>query len=192
LTTQHLAYAGTAIFNQVTSTYKGRVFAMFRHPVKRLVDQFYYRQHATWESTFDADLAAMWLDDYSMSDKFVENFEVKSLLGIKHDATLTVADLDVAKEVLRRKVIVGIFEWFDVSIVRFEKYFGWWTSANVMQNYTINNCHYDFIEGGDHQGNHPPVPHKETTYKRLEVRNWADNELYHYAKNLFAEQAKLL
>eukprot|EP00540_Astrosyne_radiata_P022746 CAMPEP_0116835082 /NCGR_PEP_ID=MMETSP0418-20121206/7350_1 /TAXON_ID=1158023 /ORGANISM="Astrosyne radiata, Strain 13vi08-1A" /LENGTH=155 /DNA_ID=CAMNT_0004464715 /DNA_START=120 /DNA_END=587 /DNA_ORIENTATION=+ len=153
---------------------------------------FFYRQHATFESSFDADLAAMSLYQFSLSDKLVENFEVKSLNGITDNTVITVDHVTVAKEILRQKFLVLIFEWFDISIVRMEKYFSWWTSLGVWDNFTINSCHFEFVEYGDHVGNHPMVPTVEDTLENFLVRNWADTELYHYAKILFAEQAKLL
>ena len=36
----------TALFDE---NHKGRVLAMFRHPVDRLVSKFFYLQIATWE-----------------------------------------------------------------------------------------------------------------------------------------------
>ena len=187
--THMIEYATTNVFS---SSYKGRAFAFFRHPVKRVIDEFFYRQHATFEGTFDAELASSSLYEFSLSDKYVENFEVKSINGITDDTPVTVEHVDIAKEVLRQKMLVLIFEWYDVSVVRLEKYFGWWDEIGVWDNYTINNCHFDFVEYSDHIGDHPMVPTKEDTLENIMVRNWADVELYHYAKNLFAEQAKLL
>ena len=187
---QNLVYAGETLF---TPSYRGRGFVMMRHPVKRAVDLFYYRQHATWERTYDAELAVMSLEDYVASDKVVENLEVRMLNNLKDfSVEVTEAHVAVAKEILRRKFVVGIFEWFDVSMVRIEKYFGWWEQHKVMSNLTVNNCHYRIIEHGDHIGNFPKVPDKENIYSILMTRNWADVELYHYSKTLFAEQAKLL
>ena len=184
-----IEYATNNVFS---ASYKGRAFAMFRHPVKRLIDEFFYRQHATFESTFDAELASSSLYAYSLSDKYVENFEVKSLNGITDNTEITVDHVNVAKEIIRQKFLVLIFEWYDVSIVRMEKFFGWWGNIGVWDNYTINSCHFDFVEYSDHIGNHPMVPTVEDTLENFLIRNWADVELYHYAKILFADQAKLL
>lgn len=186
---QHMVYSMENLFSP---SYRARGFVMFRHPVKRIVDQFYYRQHATWERTYDADLAVMSLEQFAVSDKLVENLYVRELNQLQSDIDVTVAQVNLAKEILRRKFVVGITEWFDVGMVRFEKYFGWWDQYNVLGNITTNNCHYRVIEDGDTVGNYPKVPNNEDLYSIIATRNWADLELYHYAKTLFAEQAKLL
>jgi hypothetical protein len=187
--TPFVAYAGESFF---TSSYRARGFAMMRHPVKRVEDQFYYRQHATWESGYDIAMATMSLEEFSKSDKLIENFEVRSLLKKGASTDITEADVALAKEILRQKFIVGIFEWFDVSIVRFEKYFGWWDDKHVLQNTTVNWCHFKMIDVMDHIGTFPKVPTSEAIEDTINTRMWADVELYHYAKTLYNEQAKLL
>mmetsp|Transcript_18403 Transcript_18403/g.25944 ORF Transcript_18403/g.25944 Transcript_18403/m.25944 type:complete len:371 (+) Transcript_18403:248-1360(+) len=189
---QHLVTAIGNLFDSDPTTPKARGVLMFRHPVKRTVDQFYYRQHATWEETFDEELATMSLLQYAQSDKWVENYYTRSLLSLKYNETISKYHVDVAKEIMRRKFLVNVFEWYDVSMVRIEKYFGWWDTMDVLNNVTINNCHYKIIDKGDHAGTGPKVPDDETIYHTILIRNWADMELYFYAKNLFPDQRLLL
>lgn len=166
---------------------------MLRHPVKRIVDGFYYRQHATWEKTYSPDLSSMTLEEYAKSGFMVENLYVRELLGLYDFSTeVDESHMEIAKAILRRKFIVGIFEWFDVGVVRFEKYFGWWDKMNVLTDLEVNNCHYKMIDKGDHVGSHPRHPETEEVYNVIHTRNWADMELYFYAKTLFAEQSKLI
>lgn len=115
-----------------TST-KARLFTMMRHPVKQAIDLFYYEQRATWDGPDNYDFAQgyMTLAQFASSDKVVENFMVRSLAGVLDDDEVTIDHVTLAKEVLRRKFIVGIIEWFDLSVVRFEKYFGWWDEKEV-------------------------------------------------------------
>lgn len=188
-TTQHMTYAAENLFNV---TYKARGFTMLRHPVKRVVDQFYYQQHATWENSWDVEQATMSLKEFSTSDKMIENFVVRSLVGLDSTMTVLPEHVHLASDILRRKFVVGIFEWFDKSIMRFEKYFGWWEVHDILANMTVNNCHFKATRWSDHVGNHPRVPKGEDTYSIIMTRNWADVELYHEAKTLFAEQSKLL
>jgi len=189
---QYLAAAVGNLWNSEPGTPKARGVLMFRHPVKRTVDQFYYRQHATWEETFDEEMAKMSLAEYAKSDKWVENYYTRSLLSLQYNETVTKYHVDIAKEIMRRKFLVTVFEWYDVAIVRIEKYFGWWDSMDVLNNVTINNCHYKIIEKSDHAGTGPKVPDDETIYHTILIRNWADMELYFYAKNLFPDQRLLL
>jgi hypothetical protein len=48
------------------------------------------------------------------------------------------------------------------------------------------------IEEGDHIGGIPRWTAADDEYNIISVRNWADVELYMYAKQLFVEQSKLL
>lgn len=187
--TPYISYAGENFF---TSSNRARGFAMMRHPAKRVEDQFYYRQHATWETGYDTAMATMSLAEFATSDKLIENFEVRSLLKLEATTTITEAHVTTAKEILRQKFIVGIFEWYDVSIVRLEKYFGWFEDMQVLDNVTINWCHFKMIDIMDHIGSYPKVPTSEQIADVVTTRMWADVELYHYAKNLFNKQANLL
>jgi len=188
--TPWIVHAGEVLFKPER---RSRAFAMFRHPVKRVIDQFFYRQHATFDtSSFDESLARMTLHEFITSDKVVENFEVRTLLKIEDSFAITQADVQLAKEILRQKFLIGIFEWFEASMTRYEQYFGWWEDLDVLNNYTINNCHFRVVEGMDHVGNFPKVPTLEESENILRTRMWADIELYQYAKTLFSEQASLL
>ena len=113
----------------------------------------------------------------------MENIEVRMLNGIT-DVTTPITDehVKIAKEILRRKFVVGIFEWFDVGMVRFEKFFGWWERYDVLNNLTINECHSAIIESGGEVGNFPKIDRAEEVYSKILSRSWADVELYHYAK----------
>lgn len=188
--TPYISYAGSNLF---VGAEKARGFAMFRHPMKRAIDQFFYRQHATFDtSSFEKELAMMDLLTYVKSNKLVENYEVRSLLEMNNVVDITPAHVEQAKEILRQKFLVGIFEWYEASVIRYEKYFGWWDELDVLNNYTINNCHFTVIGLLDHVGSYPKVPNSEEVENILKTRMWADVELYHYAKILFNEQEELL
>jgi len=174
-----------------TGAHKGRLFVMLRHPIKRIVNQFYYRQRATWEADYDTELAGMSLEDYAQSDKFVDNFVVRSLLN-KVTEDISPSHVETAKHILRRKFLVGVTEWFDLSLVRFERYFGWWDDYSVMGNTTVNYCHHRKIMDHNPTGTYPTSEPGSVAYQKIAVRNWADFELYFYAKNLFYQQASLV
>jgi hypothetical protein len=146
----HLAYS-TKLFS---TTYMGRGIVMFRNPVKREIDQFYYQQRAAWlgPEKYDEELGGMSLLEFSKSSKLVENFMVRSLANLPDEMDITAQHVEIAKEVLRRKFIVGVMEWFDLSITRFERFFGWWDSSHVWDDRTVNYCHYNKLITGDHIG----------------------------------------
>lgn len=182
----------TQAAEQLFKTYKARGFVMMRNPVKRIVDEFYFHQHSTQRGDWNVDKAAMALHQYISSEYMVENLVTRTLLKKEEDFDISAAEMEVAKEILRTKFIVGIHEWFDISILRFERFFGYEKRYNVLSNLTINNCHYHSLLYAHHVGNHPYVPNTEEIHEVVYKRNWADFELYQYAKNLFAYQEKLL
>jgi hypothetical protein len=134
----------------------------------------------------------MSIHDYADSNKIIDNFFTRSLLDIAQDAQISANDLATAKSVLRQKFIIGIFEWYNASIARFEKYMGWWEKYNVESDKTINQCHLDEVSAHSNDaGKNPDVPTGGTTWNKIVIRNWADLELYFYAKHLYSEQSVL-
>jgi len=178
-----------------TQSNRARLFTFLRQPVKRITDLFYYKQRATWEPTFDPDLAKMTLKEYAQSDKLVTNFVTRTLLGHPTEE-LTPDDVDLAKDILRRKFVVGIMEvgvMYEKSVVRFEQYFGWWDDYSVLTNSTVNYCHYKKIEDSQNLGSTSKPNSEEEAKAMIAARNWADMELFLYAKHvLFPAQAVLV
>ena len=153
---------------------------------------FYYRQAATWDPSFDTQLATMSIHDYVDSNKLLDNFMTRTLLNLDQSAAITADDITTAKALLRQKFIVGIFEWYDASISRFEKYVGWWERFSVGSDPTVNQCHYDQVHEYDNDvGWNPDVPAGSPTWNKFIMRSWADVELYAYAKHLYGEQGLL-
>lgn len=97
---------------------KGQLFTMLRHPVEREVSYFYYLQQG-------GDFLEMSISDWVTSTSFLDNFMVRSLVN-KFDRSykITIEDLLVSKEVLRRKCLVGLLEEKGSSWRRMKKYFG--------------------------------------------------------------------
>ena len=183
---------------------KGRMFAIFRHPISRLTSIFYYLQSATWEPTYNPHYATMTIDDYASSDTCESNWMVRSLRD-KMTGPLNVDDLHIAKEVLRRKCIIGLLERMEESVIRFHTYFKFDTPYEDALNCAIRN--FAIKEGGGGGGsgrgngnngkqnagpsnNHPKLESNSETYKILEQKNMLDIKLYEYAQELFIEQGE--
>ena len=168
-------------------THKGRMFALFRHPVERLVSIFYYLQGATWEPTYNPIYAQWTIDDYAQSEYCESNWMVRALLD-KMTGPLSGEDIMVAKEVLRRKCIVGLMHRMEDSIVRFHSYFGF-GDDNALQ------CSKDnFVRKGTAQNTHkhPKLDQNSATWEILEKKNGLDLMLFEHAQQLFEEQGKWL
>lgn len=123
---------------------------------------------------------------------------------------LTPNDLDVAKEILRRKCIIGLLEEKGESMKRFDKFFGWRVdvsrdslllfeedektahakhAARWSKNVKDEECsdkllHWNWMN----KNKHPTLDEGSVVYNLLESKNRYDMELYMYARQLFEEQ----
>eukprot|EP00970_Alexandrium_tamarense_P003368 scaffold529_cov196-Alexandrium_tamarense.AAC.64 len=113
-------YAAQNLFDE---GHKGRVVAMFRHPVERAISMFYYLRKADWETSYHEDWNDVTILDWANSDEGEHSWVVRKLVGKeKSSFTLTAEDLEVAKEILRTKVLIGLKDRFLPSIKRFNTY----------------------------------------------------------------------
>ena len=97
--------------------------------------------------------------------------------------------LEIAKEVLRQKCLVGLMEQMEESIERFHSYFGFGDEA------ALDCAKTSFTRKGSSQSNknkHPPLDGNSETYAILAQKNELDILLYFFAKELFDEQKKLI
>lgn len=111
-----------------TSEYPGRMFALFTHPIERSVAYYNCIKKATWDERYNPDITQMTLAQFSAS-KHIENNPMVRLFtqapGIDLHRKLTNIDLEVAKKILERKCLVGLYRDMNDSLARFDRYFGW-------------------------------------------------------------------
>jgi len=163
----------------------GRMFAVFRHPVERVVSIFHYLQTATWEPTYNPEYATWTIDDYARSPYCESNWMVRSLTG-KMTGPLSGDDVGIAKEVLRRKCLVGLMEGMDESMLRFHSFFGFGDDAAL-------GCareHFSRKGSGANSNGHPALDQASDTWAELARKNGLDILLYEYAQQLFDEQGE--
>jgi hypothetical protein len=179
---------------------KGRMFAIFRHPISRVTSIFYYLQSATWEPTYNPAYAGMTIDDYASSPYCESNWMVRSIRN-KMTGPLTVDDYHIAKEILHQKCIIGLLDYMEESVIRFHSYFKFNTPYEDALNCAIRNFAIKESGGGGGSSsskgkqnagrtNHPLLDTNSATYKLLEQKNMLDIRLYEYAKELFIEQGE--
>lgn len=113
-----------AIEHLYDKNHKGRVLALFRHPVERLISKFYYTQVATWERSYRPDLVDMDLLYWAENINTERNHIVKSLVGLGPDAPVYEADLAVAVRTVKQRFIVGLMNEMEDSIHRFNIFMG--------------------------------------------------------------------
>merc|ERR1712129_95301 len=101
-----LFYDSATLFENSTKV-KGRMFAIFRHPIERAISLFHYLQKANWEKTFDAELSSQSLEEYAQSSKAEHNWMTRILVN-KMTEEVSLYDLELAKLILNKKCIVGL------------------------------------------------------------------------------------
>ena len=155
-----------------------KLIATFRHPVDRAVAMYHYMTTATWAKNYNASLADMTLEEYAHSI-YVENNYVTRLLTNKPGGSLTKEDLTMAKEILRRKAVVGLHDNLEESIQHINRYFSWTpTSADATQ------CLSQVINNGLTKETVSPLDTGSTTYSFLMQQNQFDMNIYEYVRTM--------
>ena len=179
---QHLHPAAT-LFNE---NQKGRCFTMIRHPIERAVSMFHHLAVANWEPTYDPSLAYISIEMYARSKRAEHNWLVR-FLSSELDGDLTDEHLAIAKEVLSQKCLVGLLHRKEESFHRFEQYFGWVSKSKIQ-----TDCRNRLLQWGwSNKHSHPEVEVGSVVWDLLSKENSYDMKLYHFARTLFADQARL-
>lgn len=96
-------------------------------------------------------------------------------------------DLEIAKEILRSKFVIGILKEFNKTMEHFEKYFEW----QIINRPYRMKCVSNIISGGSnrHRYAREHVIKGSRAYSLLHWQNQFDMKLYHYALQLFRQQS---
>jgi len=169
--TQYI-YSASTLFS---SNRRGRCFTIIRHPIERVQSLFYslsISEHISLE---------MWA-----RSRRVESNRLTRFLSNQLEGELTQNHLNTAKEVLRRKCIVGLFEEKVDSWQRFQRYFSMKLQSKDTE--CIDRyLSYDW----KNKRLHPTVEEGSTVWNLLFSQNEFDMEMYHYALSLFEQQKGL-
>jgi len=166
--------------------HRGRCFLLVRHPIRRAVSLFYYLKDATWEHTYSDVYKEMDLEEYATSqyseDNWMTRFLTNQMSGNVYDR-----HLDLAKEVLESKCLVGLMEDFSVSINRFDHYFGWSQRdfGGPVSMANRGTCVARVIQHPDNAHPHPKVEEDGEVWNLLLKKNKYDLALYEHARHLF-------
>eukprot|EP00574_Skeletonema_japonicum_P014016 CAMPEP_0201721852 /NCGR_PEP_ID=MMETSP0593-20130828/6409_1 /ASSEMBLY_ACC=CAM_ASM_000672 /TAXON_ID=267983 /ORGANISM="Skeletonema japonicum, Strain CCMP2506" /LENGTH=407 /DNA_ID=CAMNT_0048212729 /DNA_START=60 /DNA_END=1283 /DNA_ORIENTATION=+ len=188
--TMEPAFAGEQLFDPKN---KGRIMALFRNPVDRLVSKFYYLQTATWERTYKPEWKEMSIVDWAELPSEDENFMVRKLSGKRFSEPVNEMDLILAKEFLRQRVVVGLMGEMTESFRRF----------NIAMNVDVhdernNRCIQEYFGNKDtgsvvkNSNKHPKVVEGSEEWHALAKKNHLDMILYAYAERLFEEQKEIV
>jgi len=165
---------------------------------------FYYLSVANWEKTYRPVYSKMSIEDYAKSSRVEYNWMTRFLSG-DLNGQVTNDHLSIAKEVLRRKCLVGLLEHKEETFRRFYKYLhlddpSFLTSFSSMTTDTqIKNEDYKkscisrvVFDDWPNRNLHPVLEKDSEVWNILKEKNYFDMQLYEYAKTIFKEQSYLV
>ncbi len=169
---------------------KGRIFTMIRHPVMRAASLFYFLQDVQWKAkkTYNEELANISIHDFFKRKMGESNWLVRYLSNQVTKPYIDETDLKLAKEILRRKVFVGLTSEREASFNRFQKVFGWNLKSQADVECLNNRLQWDWALKHPHQ----IVKEGTELWDLILAHNKYDVELFEYAKVLFQEQGALV
>jgi len=172
-----------------TATRRGRMFTIFRHPVERAASLFYFIQETQWRqpATGNEQFADIHIETF-YKEGFAENsWMTRFLTNELTKGELTDHDLEVAKEVLRQKCLVGLLEEKGETFERIQKYFGW-----RPKNENEQNCLEKKLEWAWPMKLHSTIEEESRAWRLIVTANNFDMKLYAYAKDIFEQQGQQL
>ena len=171
---------------------------MMRHPVSRLVSLFYYLGRAEWEDGYREEFRNMTLLEYATSgngDGFEQirqdNWMVK-YLSRKLKGELDANDLQLAKDVLKNKSLIGLTEDYHESMRRFVLFHGIRRDRDGSGGKNQTDCVRELMNQKVNENIHESVHPESQEWKALARANEYDLELYNYAKSLYEEQGNII
>jgi len=158
--------------------HRGRLFTILRDPIDRVVSLYYFLR------IYDSRVQSQSLEEFVMTTG--ENWMTRTL-SQQMTGPIDETHLNYAKEVLRRKFLIGLLDDKTESFRRFEQYFGWNIPSPFAHNCKNNILYFDW-----HVKNpHPPLEENDPVWHRVFNMNTWDIHLYEYAVQLFEEQGNL-
>ena len=173
----------------LTPERRGRLFALFRHPVDRAVSKYHYIKIATWERNYRPELANLTLAEFATSRYCYNNWVTRRLVH-KMTGELVAEDLEAAKDVLRKKILVLLTNDIPGAADRVRRYFGWDSLDLTVEQ---ENCLQTHIYDEPMNANpHPPLDSNSAEWDAIRSRNLYDIELMSLAQELYEQQGKML
>ncbi|KAL7552674.1 hypothetical protein ACHAWF_015929 [Thalassiosira exigua] len=173
-----------------TPARQGRMFAIFRHPVERAASLFYFIQETQWKQlgTRNDQFADITIEQFYSNGFAENNWMTRFLTNELTKPELTEDDLNVAKEVLRWKCLVGLLEEKGETFDRFQKYFGWEPKDETERSCLEKKLNWAWPM----KHKHPTIEEDSRASRLIVGANKFDLRLYQYAKELFVQQGEQL
>jgi hypothetical protein len=181
---------------------KGVMFMMSRNPIEREISHFYHIK----STTLRPDVASYSLSDWFENPSYIDNSMVRQLTNKMDPAEeVDMDDLLVAKEILKRKCIIGLFEEKQESWERFQDIFK--SRWSLEKRQTDEVCEDKLLNWGwknrnkissfiditleDNSQIQDDTIVDRRTFQQIASLNHLDMLLYEYTKYLFLEQRKI-
>jgi hypothetical protein len=190
-------YESSQLFS---TTNRGRLVVVMRHPVDREFARFrYLRRWDHGKMMKEEDRRGMSYAEFANSEYVFDNWMTRTLVHKGKDYALTAQDLYTAKEILRRKAVIGLHSDLLGAIRHLARYFGW---DNAMKGEKLNDrivtCFENAIlEGMDKEKLGTPDLNDDDTqmgsapWQAVMEKNKFDNELFAYSQYLYGWQVGL-
>lgn len=187
ISSKRMLFAAAELFDE---SHQGRAFALLRHPVDQAIQS--YNNFLQTESNSGESLT---LQQFVSSPFMKSNWLTETL------STLTEVvepidgnHLSYAKEMLRRKFIVGLNDELEQSMRLFVNYFRWYentdqncASKEIAGHYNMDESFYKKVLETRYD-----VEVGSNIYEAIVAKNQHDIELYWYAYDLHMAQLKFL
>lgn len=160
------------------SDHYARMFTFLRHPIERAAS-VYENHHKSHEQ-----ISKMTFEEYAKSKYAENNWMVRYLSG-KTSGEVTNDHLSVAKEVLRRKFVIGLMDQKEESAKRVQQFFApkWDPNGEGMEE----GCRSMVVNDVESQSS---VKEGNQAWNLLVWQNKLDMKLFEYAQQLFAQQGE--
>lgn len=136
----------------------------------------------------DPAVASMPLQQYIRSGEGrLENNRLTRYLSGRYHGDLREEHLDIAREFLRRKFVVGLARDLPTTAELFSRVFGWRNSTGIGGSERANKCS-DVIFHELAAMAKPSLEEGSEGWKMVMAQNWFDLKLYEYAEHLFQLQ----
>lgn len=142
--TMDVMFAGEHLFDE---EHRGRILAVFRHPVERLISLFYYLRVATWEKGYKPDWNDITLLEWATNHTTDEhnNYLVHRLSNKRPKMQVDESDVSEALHFLERRVMVGLTDRMEETVRRFNVVLG----LDEEKDEKVHKCMQDYF--GDKQ-----------------------------------------
>jgi len=180
------------IENLFDETHKGRVLALFRHPIDRLVSKFFYLQKATWEQQYRPQWKNIDILEFAKRRNSDNNHMVKKLAGLEVNQTATEDDMRMAMRTIRKRFIVGLMDKMEESIHRFNAVMGINESVEDNRQCMDHFFHHALGAKKHNSDSHPHVDPGSAAWNALAKRNQLDIRLYEFVLELYDEQREII